>query len=179
MWRYTLNVKELKPDYILVSLGTDDASNYDRHYKKEMETYRRAVLDGLIDLESDGDFKFCDPEYWLGLANNIKKEAKEVFNRLQTTFNGSKVVYMGIIHNPKWCDETHLMCDNFEWWVARVLKIKMAPMTGLIDRSVHIMRDDVHLTELGYRLLMDKVYSRMLHMWLGPLMHKQKVPVDW
>ena len=179
LWRYTVNFKELKPDYIFISLGTNDSSNYDRHYKREMAKYRKAVEDGKIVINSDGNYKFCNPEYWLCQANEIKKEAKIVFDRLQDTFKGSKIVYMGIIRNPKWCEETMLMCDNFEWWVGRVLKIKLAPLSGLIDRSIHIMRDDVHLTELGYHLMMDKVYSRMLHMWLGPLMHKHKVPIDW
>ena len=43
------------------------------HYKKEMAKYRNAVKDGLIDINSDGDYKFCDPEYWLDLANDMKK----------------------------------------------------------------------------------------------------------
>ncbi len=179
LWRYTINVKELKPDYILVSLGTNDASNYDRHYRREMEKYRRAVLDGLIDMENDSDYKFCNPDYWLGLSNTMQKDAKRVFDRLQTTFSDSKVVYVGVIRNPKWCDETNLLCDNLEWYISRVLKIKLAPLSGLIDRTIHIRKDDVHLTELGYRLFMDKVYSRLMHMWVGPLMHKRKVPVDW
>ena len=104
---------------------------------------------------------------------------KEVFDRLKATFSGSKLVYMGVVRNPKWCDETNLLCDNLEWYISRVLKVKLAPLSGLIDRSIHILKDDVHFTELGYRLLMDKVYSRIMHMWVGPLMHKRKVPVDW
>ena len=179
LWRYTVYFKELKPDYILVSLGTNDSSNYDRHYKKEMAKYHKAVKDGLIDIDSDGDYKFCKPEYWLGLANDMKKAARVVFKRLQDTCPCSKIVYMGIMRNPKWCAETKLLCDNFERWVSRILRIKVAPIMGLINRSIHIRRDDVHLTELGYRLMMNKVYSRMMHMWLGPLMHKRKVPMDW
>ncbi len=46
---------ELKPDYVLISLGTNNASNYDHHYKREMNKYKKAVRDGLIDMESDGD----------------------------------------------------------------------------------------------------------------------------
>ena len=94
----------------------NDSSNYDRHYKQEMAKYRNAVRNGLIDLGSDAekDYKFCDPEYWLGLANTMKEDASAVFDRLQANFTGSKIVYMGIVRNPKWCDETMLMCDNFE-----------------------------------------------------------------
>ncbi len=94
----------------------------------------------------DEGYLFCDPLYWAGLVQIMKDEANVVFERLQDTFKGLRIMYMGITRNENWYEETKLPCNMFEWYVQLELKIKVTPITGLVNEDIHIRRDGVHLT---------------------------------
>ncbi len=63
------------------------------------------------------------------------------------------------------------MVTNLEMHMKHTHGMKLAPVSGLVDSNLHIDDDGVHLTPSGYRLFMDKVYTRVIDMWLAPLYH--------
>ncbi len=63
LWRYTVNFKELKPDYIVVSLGANDASSLDQEYQREMRKYINDLCKKGPDNIKDKDYLFCDPDH--------------------------------------------------------------------------------------------------------------------
>ncbi len=173
LWRYTNVVKELRPDYIVVSLGFNDISGFDRLYKREMADFRRINLGAD---EIDENHRFADPEFWANEQKKILDSADEVIGRLRLHFPDSRLIFVGVIPDKNWCYESVSMCNNLEWHMKEKLGMKLAPIAGLVEKDVHIDRDGVHLNPSGFRLFMDKVVSRMIDMWLGPLYHHNVAP---
>ncbi len=173
LWRYTTNVKKLKPDYILISLGFNDCDRFDRRYKVAMQKYRAAIAKSK-DVD-DGKYVFCDAEHWIHETKEILDALDAVVERLEKTFPDSKLVYVGIMCSEKWCKETLLVCDRIEQKIGHYHGIKMAPINGFIKPKEHLRHDKVHLNHKGYRIFMDKVMARVVDMWFAPMNHDEKM----
>ena len=174
LWRYTIRVKELKPHYILISLGFNDCDRFDRRYKAAMKEYRNALAKAKGAEVDDGKFTFCDGEHWIKETKEILDAMDEVIDRLQKAFPDSKLVYVGVMRSEKWCEETLLVCDRIEQKIGHYHGIKMAHLGGFIKPKMHIRPDKVHLNSKGYRLFMDKVIARVVDMWFAPMNHGKK-----
>ena len=124
----------------------------------------------------DENCNFCRPEYWDGKLTTILDNVDVVINRLRATFPDSFLMFVGIVPDPEWCYESKIMADNIEWHLKQKHNVKIAPLAGLVDRHVHIDDDGVHFTHEEYRLLMDKVLTRVLDRWFAPLMHDNVAP---
>ena len=175
LWRYTTRVKELRPDYIVVSLGFNDISRFDRMYKKEMADFKEVNMNVPID-EIDESHKFADAEFWAKEQKDILDNVDIIVGRLRHNFPGSRLIFVGVIPDKNWCHESIILCNNLEWHMKEKLGLKLAPIAGLVDKDIHVDNDGVHLTPSGYRLFMDKVVSRVVDMWLGPLYHNNVAP---
>ena len=94
-----------------------------------------------------------------------------VIERLKNTFQGTRIVYLGILKRARWCHETRQLSMDINWWMKQKHGAKVVQIGAFIYPTWHLRDDGVHLTGLGNRVLMDKVFSRMVQMWMAPYMH--------
>ncbi len=174
LWRYTVAFKELKPDYLILSLGFNDVDKFDRKYKYVKKQHAAAIKKPTP--KNAHYFNLTPERFWELEMMDFYESVDEVVDRLRKSFPCTKFIFVGLIRSPKWSDEACHMADNLEWWLKIKHQCKLAPISGFVNRSKHIKKDEVHLAHEGYRLFMDKVLTRMVDMWLGPVNHNLKVP---
>ena len=167
---YTQNIK-LKPDYILCSLGGNDCDKFDSDLNRKLfEQDQAARHPCFANIDKINFDKFV---YWEKRKKQKHDQMYEVFDRLKSAFPSSKLVYFGLLRRPWWGVGTNKLADNMEWYVHDQLGIKIIHINDYINH-LDMMSDDTHLSNRGYRLFMDQVYSRIRNSHLQPIMIAEK-----
>ncbi len=165
-WRYTTHVKEVVPDYIWVVLGSNDCDTYDRKLKQ-------ALLEHDLAQPPPGqgrkpfDMKTFNEKEQRQIFENIDT----VIDRLRVTFQGAQLVFLGILKRDRWCPETRQLSMDINWWMKQKHNAKVVQIGAFSHPLWHLRDDGVHLTGPGNRVLMHKVFSRVVQMWMAPYMH--------
>ena len=170
-WRYTLNVKELNPTYILVSLGTNDCDSFDRKLKKKVR--EKQIAEEKPTRRNAHMLFWTVEKEWELTIKDLYDAIDEVLDRLKCAFPDSTIMILGLMTRSWWCNETVQMARNLDWWMKAGHNLKLAHMAGFVEPEKHLMDDGVHLTREGYRLFMDKILSRIYQMFLASYMQNQ------
>ena len=165
-WKQLLEDK-YKRAYTGVCLGGNDTSAFRDKLLKRLNLGKRASSDAITQRAQEVKFdidEFLKKEYEL-IENNMTT----VMNRLSNTFKSSKIIFVAIWRRPVWDDYTALLADKINThaginWAHRVV------YPGTFITPAHVLNDDVHLTDAGYRIFVDQVFSSVLNSFLQPLL---------
>ncbi len=166
IWRFTTHVKEVIPDFIFVVLGSNDCDLYDQKLKRALLEHDLAVPPPGCAKQPFDMAKFNEDH-----QKKIFENIDTVIRRLRDTFLGARLIFLGILKRAKWCLESRQLSMDINWWVKQKHGAKVVQISGFINQFWHLRDDGVHLTSLGNRVLMDKVFSRIIQVWMAPYMH--------
>ena len=83
-------------------------------------------------------------------------------------------MFVGIVRRAWWGESARMCAQNIEWWFKQKLGFKVIQIAGFVNPACHLCNDEVHLNYLGNRLYMDKVFSRVIQVWMAKEMHGEK-----
>ena len=144
----------------------------DRHYKSALYEYTHTGNHKTAKEVKEFSSAFIQTE-----MKRIYENMDTLVDRLLNTFNGTRLIVVGIVKRPWWTTEACVCAKNLEWWLKNHYGAKVVQLNGFIRPLIHLRNDDVHFTGLGNRLYMDKVFSRVVQIWMAPAMHGLDVPI--
>ena len=93
-------------------------------------------------------------------------------------FDGTCLIYVEIVKCPRWTTEAITCAKNLERWLKNHYGAKVVQLNGFIRPAVHLKDDLVHFTGQGYRLYVNKIFSRVVQIWMASYMHGMQVNVN-
>ena len=169
IWRYTIKVKEVNPNFVVLNLGANDCDTIDYRLKDAIDDYRFNGAYKKPEEVSEFKRKFIQDE-----MKQLYKNLDRVTDRLKKQFPEARFIFVGIVRRAWWGESARMCAQNIEWWCKRKLGYKVVQIAGFVDPVQHLCNDEVHLNYLGNRLYMDKVFSRIIQVWMAKEMHGEK-----
>lgn len=165
IWRFTTHVKEVIPDFIFLVLGSNDCDLYDRKLKQALWEHEMEMPPPGRPKQPFDMAKFNEEH------QKIFENIDTVIGRLRHTFPGAQLIFFGVLKRARWCLESRQLSMDINWWIKQKHGAKVVQIGGFIHQYWHLRDDGVHLTSLGNRVLMDKVFSRIVQVWMSSYMH--------
>ena len=170
-WHAVTGTQSDKANVIIVSCGGNNCGRFDDRLKSQLEKQIyaeiRPTTRNAVNLNVDPKSLRLDE------FDDIKDEDITVFQRLRDNFQIARIVFMGICYRKGWHSETKALADQLNEYIETNLADKVVNIDRFLVEGC-IKRDDVHLTNKGYRVFMDQIMNSVIMGYLQPFLREDK-----
>ena len=124
-WQNIITDPTCRPDYIIISLGGNDADEFGKKLGKKLAN---------SDIDPN---EFYNKEYL-----RVTEQMDIVFDRLGNQFQNAQLIFMAIMDRDNWSVTTKQFAQDLTFYVKKCWKIKVMQISGKIT-PYHMKRDHI------------------------------------